>query len=49
MTENQNKKQFPKDWKAEKLGEVCEIISGKNQARLLILKGKIQFMEVAEF
>lgn len=33
-------KQLPKGWKWVKLGEVCEIISGKNQAKVINPNGK---------
>lgn len=31
---------IPKNWKSVKLGEVCEIINGKNQAKVVNPKGK---------
>jgi type I restriction enzyme, S subunit len=40
MNEEQNIKQLPKDWKWVKLGEACNIISGKNQSKVINPKGK---------
>lgn len=37
MSENKN---IPKHWELKKLGEVCEIRSGKNQAKVVNPKGK---------
>ena len=34
------KKELPKDWKWVKLGEVCNIISGKNQSKVINPQGK---------
>jgi type I restriction enzyme, S subunit len=37
---NHRENQLPKDWKWVKLGEVCEIISGKNKSKVINPQGK---------
>lgn len=40
MNEEQNKNQLPKDWEWKKFEDVCEIISGKNQSKVINPNGK---------
>jgi type I restriction enzyme, S subunit len=40
LKESKNIDQLPKGWKWVKLGEVCEIISGKNQSKVINPNGK---------
>ena len=40
MTPSSNKNQLPPGWKWQKFEDICEIISGKNQSKVIDPTGK---------